>query len=224
MARDTLLREYIRAALLSLPDPRTGSGYGSTGKSASGLGSQYQKNNQFPYRDPDISLDDDCKDDQHCTDIDSEEESEETHVAIQNKTLGTHRAADPHKRRDYQSFSGHSVRFDLHQGAENPGPLLAAEATGISGRSITPIPNLYKGRQAAGAMGGASPSGMTTGTAPKGGVTSKRKFSKSQPLPRDEKMPRKFNLLDILFSDDEDLDAVYIDIIRDVEGKVEEEI
>ena len=204
--------------MLSLPDTKTGAGYGSTAKSASGLGTQYQKNSQYPYREPDIFSDesDDCGDDEH-----TDEESEETHQAIQNKTLGTHRTADPHKRRDYGSFSGHSVRFDLHQGAVINGTLLTSEATGITGKSISPIPNLYKGRQAGGAFGGAAPSGLTTGMAPKGGVTSKRKFSSSQPLARDEKMPRKFNLLDILFGDeDSELPHCHDDIEDEVEKEV----
>ena len=223
MARDTLLREYIRAALLSLPDSRSGSGYGSIGKSASGLGNQYQKNSQYPYRDPDKYKDDDepCNDEATCA---SEEEDEETHQAVQNKTMGTHHTADPHKRRDYGSFSGHSVRFDLHQGLDREGNLMTSESIGVTGRSISPIPDLYKGRQASGALGGAAPSGMTTGMAPKGGVTSKRKFSRSQPLPRDEYMQRKYRLIDILFSDEDEINAVYSDIISDVEDKVEEEI
>ena len=78
MAQDTLLREYIRAALLSLPDPRTGSGYGSSSKSASGLGTQYQKNSQYPYRDPDKYEDEEsCEDDQACLDPASDEETED---------------------------------------------------------------------------------------------------------------------------------------------------
>ena len=214
MAHITLLREYIRATMMSLPDPRTGSGYGSSGKSASGLGNQYQKNSMYPYREPDIA------------DVEDEDqvEDEETHQAIQNKTLGVHRTADPHKRRDYGSFSGHSVRFDLHQGQETPGPLLTSETMGVTGRSISPIPNLYKGRQAGGATGGVSPVGLTTGQAPKGGLGSKRKFSSSQALPRDEKMPRKFKLIDILFGIDDEDETLYYDFIADAEDQVEEEV
>jgi hypothetical protein len=167
----------------------------------------------YPYREPDIE---DAEEE--------DQEDEETHQAIQNKTLGVHQTADPHKRRDYGNFSGHSVRFDLYQGHEIPGPLLTAETTGITGRSISPIPNLYKGRQASGAMGGASPSGLTTGQAQKGGLGSKRKFSSSQALPRDENMPRKFKLIDILFGFIDDDETLYYDFIDNTEDQVEEEI
>ena len=44
---------------------------------------------------------------------------------------------------------------------------------------------------------------MTTGHAPRGGVVSKRSFGAAQDLPRDEKRPRKYRLVDILFDDDE---------------------
>ena len=87
---------------------------------------------------------------------------------------------EPYKRRDYGSFSGHAVSFNLYQNASIEGPLLTSEM-GVTGNSISPIPNLYKGRQAGGAMGGVSPVGLTTGMAPKGGLGSKRKFSSSQP-------------------------------------------
>ena len=137
---------------MSLPDPRSGSGYGSSGKSASGLGNQYQKYNQFPYREPDKYKDPDCEDDdQECSGEESGE-SQETHKSVQNKTLGTHLTADPYKRRDYGSFSGHAVSFNLYQNASIEGPLLTSEM-GVTGNSISPIPNLYKGRQAGGAMG-----------------------------------------------------------------------
>jgi hypothetical protein len=208
--------------MLSLPDPRTGSGYGSTGKSASGLGTQYQRNKGFPYREPDIDMEDEdfCDSDKEdgCISVD-----DETHQQIQNKTLGTHQTSDPHKRRDYGSFSGHSVKFNLYQGHKEPGPLLTSEV-GVATNSVSPIPGLYKGRQASGATGGASASGLTTGPASKGGVTSKRKFSRAQPLARDEKMPRKFNLLDIIFGGDENIETLYYDNIEDEEGQVEEEI
>ena len=221
MAHTKLLKEYIRATMMSLPDSRTGSGYGSTGKSASGLGTQYQKNASYPYREPDIEG---MEADEDTEDADSTEEDEETHQAIQNKTLGIHRTPDPHKRRDYGSYSGHSVRFDLHQGHEPEGPILTSETMGVTGRSISPIPNLYKGRMAGGATGGVSPVGLTTGPAHKGGITSKRKFSSAQPLEREEQMPRKFKLIDILFGVDDDDETLDHSFVEDEEVKVEEEV
>jgi len=219
MGPESLIREYIRAAMMSLPDARTGSGYGALGKSASGLGSQYQKNSGFPYREPDILEDED-----ECTEDDCPMDDESTRKQVQHKTLGVHRAVDPQHRADYGSFSGHSVKFNLYQGHEQDGPLLTSEKLGVSSTSISSIPGLYRGRQAAGAFGGASPAGLSTGPAPKGGLGSKRKFSSSQPLPRDERMPRRYSLVDILFGVDDEDEAVYDDYELDLEDEIEKEM
>ncbi len=191
-----MLREYIRAASIGLPDPRTGSGYGST--RPSGAGSTYQKQGSYPYRDPDV-LDDCEEDDEECT----VDQPEEVDLKIHNKVSMTHKSADPHTRRDLGSFSGHSVRFDLHQGVEPREDTLAEKGMSASGKSISPMPNLYKGRQASGATGGVSPVGFSTGPQSVGGVTSIRSFASSQKLPKDEKKPRKFRLVDIIFGEDE---------------------
>tara|TARA_B100000700_G_scaffold321715_1_gene421569 strand:- start:681 stop:1283 length:603 start_codon:yes stop_codon:yes gene_type:complete len=185
---EPILREYIRAAAMSLPDPRTGSGYGTISNPK-----VYQKQGTYPYREPDILDDESCEED------DLEDLDPETEKKLQNKVSLTHKTSDPYKRRDYGSFSGHSVRFDLHQGAEKN----YNTVNETSGVSITPMPGLYKGRQAGGATGGVSPVGYTTGHAPRGGVTSKRSFAAGQKLPRDEKRPRKYRLVDILFDEDE---------------------
>jgi hypothetical protein len=217
LTQENILREYIRAASLGLPDARTGGGYGST-KPGSGVGSTYQKQSSYPYRDPDI-LDDDeeanCEEDEwSCIDVD--DQPEDVDLKIHNKVRMTHASPDPHSRRDMGSFSGHSVRFDLHQSVDPREDTLLEKGMGISGNSISPIPNLYKGRQAAGATGGVSPSGTTTGPASKGGVTSIRGFASSQKLPKDEKKPRKFRLVDILFGEEEDEDEILLMLDEEV--------
>ena len=180
------LREYIRAAAMSLPDSRKGSGYGTLDNPK-----VHKKNKTYPYREPDSIEGEE--------DLPEEEIDDETEAKLQNKINLRHHTADPYKRRDYGSFSGHAVSFNLYQGAEKQYNTLSE----TSGRSITPMPGLYKGRQAGGALGGASPVGVTTGHAPRGGVVSKRSFGAAQDLPRDEKRPRKYRLVDILFDDDE---------------------
>lgn len=194
LSQESILREYIRASAGGLPDDRAGAGYGSI-TPGKGVGSTYQKQSSYPYRDPDI-LDDDDEDD-------FDEQPEDVDFKIHNKVSMTHTSVDPHKRSDMGSFSGHSVRFDLYQGVEARDDTIFEKGMGVSGRSITPIPNLYKGRTAGGATGGASPSGFATGPQSVGGVTSDRSIAGSQKLPSDEKKPRRFRLVDILFGEDE---------------------
>ena len=198
LENEYILREYIRATAMGLPDPRGGSGYGSVTTKPGGIGSTYQKQGTYPYREPD-SLDD-LEDEEE---EESEEASSKKDKRLHNKINLTHTSVDPYKRRDHGSFSGHSVRFDLHQSYERAGDVVKETMINATGKSITPIPNLYKGRTAGGATGGVSPSGYTSGPVPKGGVTSIRNYSSSQKLPRDEKKPRKYRLVDILYGDDD---------------------
>jgi hypothetical protein len=194
LSQESILREYIRASAGGLPDDRTGAGYGSI-TPGKGVGSTYQKQGSFPYKDPDVlDDDDDAEDSDHPEDVD---------FKIHNKVSMTHTSADAHTRRDLGSFSGHSVRFDLHQGVSARDDTILEKGVGVSGNSMTPIPNLYKGRQAGGATGGSSPSGFATGPQSVGGVTSDRSIAASQKLPNDEKKPRKLRLADILFGEDE---------------------
>ncbi len=198
LKNEYILREYIRATAMGLPDPRGGSGYGSVSTKPGGIGSTYQKQGTYPYREPDVL--DDLEDEE-----DEEEVSTKKDKRLHNKINLTHTSVDPYKRRDHGSFSGHSVRFDLHQGFERKGSVVKETMISSTGKSITPIPDLYKGRSAGGATGGVSPSGYTSGPVPKGGVTSTRSYASSQKLPRDEKKPRKYRLVDILYGDDDNI-------------------
>ena len=194
---------------MSLPDSRAGSGYGASSKftppGAASLGSPYKGADAFPYTDKDIELEDE----------DEAMDDEDAEKALQQKVSLKHMQADPFKRRDYGSFAGSATRFDLHQGNAPAGDVLKSEIAGISGKSISPIPNLYHGRQAAGGMGGMSPMVMTTRPGARGGTGDRRGFASATKLPRDEFSSEKFSLVDIIFGDEEGDD--YVDIIVDAD-------
>lgn len=191
-----------------MPDSRAGSGYGASSKfatpGAASLGSPYKSPGSFPYADEDIELEDE---DEALDDTDAEK-------ALQQKISMKHMQADPFKRRDYGSFAGSGTRFDLHQGSKVSGPLLKTELTNVTGKSISPIPNLYHGRQASGAMGGMAPMVMTTRPGMRGGTGDRRGFASATKLPKDDDSSEKFKLVDIIFGDEEE-DVDYIDFIVD---------
>lgn len=124
MHRKKSLWEAIGGGPANFPnyDARTGLGYGTQ----SGYHDHRQYQGTYPYREPLSDNEEDANDEERDEDFD--------HKVI--KKLSSYVASDPYaiKKSDPFYFFGAATRFESVE-------------RGITGKSISPIPNLYAGRE-----------------------------------------------------------------------------
>jgi hypothetical protein len=185
-------------------DARQGHGFGHIGE-PTGAGTTHQARVEYPYTDGPEELD---------PDIEDEEPLDNDDVQVFSNKIGQRTTGDANRGRgnvDRQYFG-----------------------LGEAAASISPIPDLYKGRQASGGAGGMAPTVYKTapGKQGGGGKGSLKGWSKAPPVMFGDEMDPAYTLDDIPLNDDrvllkikndhDDLTKQYYDDFTDSEDEIDD--